>query len=92
MIWGLDLATGAAAWKNESLQYRRLSPPAFFAGHVVVADFDGYVHVLDPKDGALVARTRAGGDPVLAAPVVSGERLYLLNAEGRLTALKATPR
>ena len=92
VIWGLDLATGAAAWKNESLQYRRLSPPAFFAGHVVVADFDGYVHVLDPKDGALVARTRAGGDPVLAAPVVSGERLYLLNAEGRLTALKATPR
>lgn len=92
VIWGLDLATGAAAWKNESLQYRRLSPPAFFAGHVVVADYEGYVHVLDPKDGALVGRTRAGRDPVLAAPVVSDDRLYLLNAEGRLSALKARSR
>lgn len=92
VIWGLDLATGAAAWKNESLQYRRLSPPAFFAGHVVVADFEGYVHVLDPKDGALVGRTRAGSDPVLAPPVMSGDRLYLLSAKGRLTSLKAESR
>lgn len=92
IVWGLDLATGAAAWKNESLQYRRLSPPAFFAGHVVVADFEGYVHFLDPKDGALVARTRLGSDPVLAPPVVSDDRLYLQNVDGRLTALKAKPR
>ena len=92
VIWGLDLATGAAAWKHESLQYRRLSPPAFFAGHVVVADFEGYLHVLDPKDGALVGRIRAGRGPVLAAPAVAGERLYLLNAEGRLSALKASTR
>jgi len=92
IVWGLDLSTGAAAWKNESLQYRRLSPPAFFAGYVVVADFEGYVHFLDPKDGALVARTRVGSDPVLAAPAVGNDRLYLQNVDGRLTALTVKPR
>ncbi|MDP3856460.1 MAG: outer membrane protein assembly factor BamB [Stagnimonas sp.] len=92
IVWGLDLASGAAAWKNDSLQYRRLSPPAFFAGHVVVADFEGYVHFLDPKDGSLVARTRAGSDPVLAPPVASEDRLYLQSVDGRLSALTAKPR
>lgn len=92
VVWALDLATGAAVWKNESLLYRRLSPPAFFAGHAVVADFEGYVHFLDPKDGGLVARTRAGSDAILAPPAVGNDRLYLLNAKGRLAALTAKPR
>lgn len=92
VVWALDLATGAAAWKNESLKYRRLSPPAFFAGHVVVADFEGYVHFLDPRDGSLVARSRAGKEPILAPPAVSDDRLYLLNVDGKLSALQVKPR
>ena len=92
VVWALDLATGAAAWKNESLKYRRLSPPAFFAGHVVVADYEGYVHFLDPRDGSVVARSRAGKEPILAPPAVSDDRLYLLNVDGKLSALQVKPR
>ncbi len=86
-VWGLDLHTGAAAWKQEGLQYRRLSAPAYFEGHVVVGDFEGYLHWLDPSTGAFVARSRAGSDPIVRAPVPGDDRLYVLNSTGRIAAV-----
>ncbi len=87
-IWAVDLSTGAAAWKQEALQYRRLSGAAFHAGYVVVGDFEGYLHWLDPSTGAIVARKRIGSDPIITAPVSDDERLYAINAFGRLTAIE----
>lgn len=87
VIWALDLTTGAAAWKQEGLLYRRVSGPAFTGKHVVVGDFEGYLHWLDPSTGAIVARMRAGSDPYLTAPVTDENRLYAVNGEGRLTAI-----
>lgn len=87
MVWALDARTGAAAWKNEDLQYRRLSAPAAFQQYVVVGDFEGYVHWLDASNGRVVARTRAGRDPIQTAPQVTEERVYILNTQGRITAL-----
>lgn len=89
-VWGLDAKTGAAAWKQEAMQYRRLSAPAFFGGHVIVGDFEGYLHWIDPSDGKLVGRARAGSAPILTAPVVGEELLYVMNAEGRITALRTS--
>jgi outer membrane protein assembly factor BamB len=87
LVWALDASTGAAVWKSEALQYRRLSPPAFFKGFAVVADFEGYLHFFDAKDGRIVGRVRAGREPILAPMVASEERLYVYNVEGRLEAL-----
>jgi outer membrane protein assembly factor BamB len=87
VIWALDSNTGAAVWKNEDLQYRRLSAPAVFKDRIVVGDFEGYTHWLDPKDGRLVARIRAGSDPIKVAPLAGDDSLYVLNAAGRITAL-----
>ncbi|MGH8516492.1 MAG: outer membrane protein assembly factor BamB [Panacagrimonas sp.] len=86
-VWGLDLHTGAAAWKQEGLLYRRLSGPAYFDGHVVVADFEGYLHWLDPSTGAFVARSRVGSDPILRAPVAAEDGLYVMNSTGRISAV-----
>lgn len=88
VVWALDVNTGAAAWKNEELKYRRLSAPAVFQGRVVVGDFEGYLHWLDPKDGRLVARMRAGSDPIRSAPVAGERELYVLNTSGRLSAVR----
>ncbi|WP_370308810.1 outer membrane protein assembly factor BamB [Sinimarinibacterium flocculans] len=88
VVWGLDAGTGAAAWRNEDMKYRRLSPAQAFAGHVVVGDFEGYLHWLDPRDGRLVARSRAGGDPIRARPVVGENLLYVYNQPGRLSAIR----
>ncbi|MGQ0620799.1 MAG: outer membrane protein assembly factor BamB [Panacagrimonas sp.] len=88
VVWGLDLRSGAAAWKQETLLYRKLSPPVYFGGYVVVGDFEGYLHWIDPADGKLVARMRAGSDPILLAPVATADRLFVMNAEGRIAAIQ----
>jgi len=88
VIWAVDARTGAAAWKQDALLNRRLSPPATFNGHVVVADFEGYLHWLDPKDGRIVARSHVGGSPVRAAPIAGDSLLYVLNSDGKTSAVK----
>lgn len=87
IVWALDARTGAAAWKQEDLRYRKLSPPAAFGGWIVVGDFEGYLHWLDPKDGRIVARNRPASDPIQAAPVVAGDLLYVMDVSGRIAAL-----
>ncbi len=87
VVWALDAKSGAAAWKQEGLLYRHLSPPAFFNGYVVVGDFEGYLHWLDPTDGKIVGRSRAGSAPIVAQPVASEKLLYVLSKNGRLAAL-----
>ena len=87
----LDAASGAAAWKQQDLKYRRLSPPAFYKGYVVVGDYKGYLHWLSPGDGKIVARTRLGSDPIAAPPVVAGELLYVMDVDGKLRAYNSNP-
>ncbi len=88
VVWGLDAETGAAAWRNEDLKYRRLSPVQAFNGYVVVGDFQGYLHWLDARDGRLVARNRVGRKPIRALPAVGDGLLYVLNQTGRLAAIR----
>ena len=88
VVWALDATTGAAIWKSDVLQYRRLSAPAYFQGYVVVADYQGFLHFFDPADGKIVGRTRAGREPILAPMVATNELLYVMNVDGRLEALK----
>ena len=96
-VWALDAETGAQVWKQEALKYRRLSPPAYFEGHIVVGDYKGYLHWLSPTDGSIVARTRlsgliGGGDPIIAPPVAGPKYLYVMNSAGRLAAFEAPAR
>lgn len=88
VLWGLDPTTGAELWKNEELKYRQLSAPAVFGGYIVAGDYKGYLHWFDPKDGKIVARTKAGGDAIRVAPVVGGDSLYVLSSGGRVTAIR----
>lgn len=86
VLWSLDPETGAVVWKQESLKYRRLSPPAVFGNYVIAADYKGYVHVFEPGDGRAIARVNLGGEPVISAPVSDGERIYVLDTDGDIAA------
>ena len=87
VVWALDAQSGAAAWKQEALKFRRLSPPQVVGDYVVVADYEGYVHWLAPQDGRIVGRVRAVGDQVTAPPVEHEGRLYLLGDNGDVAAV-----
>ena len=84
--WNL-LDPDVLAWKQEGLLYRKLSAPAYFDGYVVVGDFEGYLHWLDPSTGAFVGRSRVGSDPIVRAPVAAEGLLYVMNTTGRVSAV-----
>lgn len=90
-LWALDTASGAAAWKSTDLKYRRLSPPAFFKGYVVVGDYQGYLHWFSAADGKIVGRTRLGSAPITTPPVVAGDLLYVMDVAGKLRAYDNKP-
>lgn len=89
VVWALDAETGAAAWKQEALKYRKLSAPAIVGGRIVVADLDGYLHWLAPEDGRIVARVRAVDEQITAPIVAREDRLYVLDRSGMIAVVEA---
>jgi outer membrane protein assembly factor BamB len=70
------------------LHSRRLSAPVIVGGHVVVADFEGYLHWLSPDDGRIVGRVRAVGSQVVATPVLQEDRLFVLGRDGEIAVVE----
>ncbi|TAM12235.1 MAG: outer membrane protein assembly factor BamB [Nevskiaceae bacterium] len=87
-IWALDAATGAQAWRVESLHYRMPSSLAVNGDTIVAGDFQGYLHWLSPQDGRMAGRVRLGGDAIVAAPVAVGDIVYAMDVAGHLAAYK----
>lgn len=85
-VWSLDKNSGGSLWSNQKLLRRSLTAPVVHGDYAVVGDYDGYVHWLRLDDGQIVARERAGGDPIRARPVVADGVLLVQNIDGKLTA------
>lgn len=81
---------GAPVWKQDALKYRKLSAPAVVDGHVLVGDYEGYLHWLSPDDGSIEGRGRPFGQAIRAQPVVIGDRAIVLGADGEVAAVRFT--
>jgi len=73
---------GEKLWSSEMLRFRGLSSPVFVAGSVVVGDFEGFLHFISPKDGALLARVPSDGSAIALAPVWVDETLVAVTTRG----------
>jgi outer membrane protein assembly factor BamB len=81
-----DRFTGAAVWRNDEVQGLRLTGPAQVGDYVIVGDNEGYLNWFSAQEGKLLRRQEIGG-AFVAAPVVEGDSIYLLTADG-LTVLR----
>ncbi|MGI9246818.1 MAG: outer membrane protein assembly factor BamB [Steroidobacteraceae bacterium] len=79
---------GTVLWQQEGLKNRGLGAAAVIGTTVAVGDFDGYLHWLDRDTGKFVARARPGSARISAAPVVDGNRMYVLDDGGRIVAYR----
>jgi len=68
-VLALDRASGTSLWRQDKLSRRNLSAPLAHGREIVVADVQGYVHLLSRDSGAFVARVATDGSPVSANPV-----------------------
>lgn len=86
-VLAFDRETAALVWKQEKLFGRRLSAPLLHGNHLVIADFEGYVHVINLQDGSFVGRLRADSEPIKAPPISVGDNVVVQSTDGELTAL-----
>jgi outer membrane protein assembly factor BamB len=77
-VHGLDARSGVSQWKQGPMFMRRLSRPLIVGDAVVFGDYEGYVHVLDRTQGGFIARGRADGGAIEAAPRRLGERSFVV--------------
>ena len=63
-----------------------VTAPTRYANTLVVGDFEGYLHWLSPDDGSFLARERAAGQRISAAPLVVGQNVYVQGDDGTVAA------
>lgn len=60
-VHAFNRLNGREAWVNRDLEYRTVSAPIRIGATVAVADFEGYITMMNPHNGAVIARTRVDG-------------------------------
>jgi outer membrane protein assembly factor BamB len=91
-VLALNRSNGSVIWSQPALRYRGLTAVAVGEDAVVTADFQGYVHFLDKRTGAFIARVRSGKLRVSNPPIVEGNEVVVINDGGRISAYRMSPR
>ncbi len=91
-VVALNRSNGSVIWRQAALRYRGLTAVAVSHYAVITADFQGYVHFLNKRTGAFIARVRAGGVRISNPPIVEGNEVVVINDEGRMSAYRISPR
>jgi outer membrane protein assembly factor BamB len=78
--------SGVPVWRQEALRLRDLTAPVRHERTLVVGDFEGYLHWLDPNSGEFIARVRAAQDRITTTPLVVGRNVYVQSDDGTISA------
>ncbi len=89
-LWALSRTTGAAEWKLEQLENRKLTAPGLLADYIAVGDFEGYLHLVARHNGALAARVAVDGEGISARPLVADDVVYVYGNSGKLASYTLT--
>lgn len=82
----LDRSAGTPKWRQDALRLRDVTAPSPYANTIVVGDFEGYLHWIDPTDGTFLARERASSRAISGAPLVVGTNLFAQAEDGTVAA------
>jgi outer membrane protein assembly factor BamB len=86
-VFAFDRETGASVWKQDKLSMRGVSRPVVVGRYVVVADYQGFVHLLNRDDGAFAARSATDGSAVMADPQPLSNGVLVQTRNGGVFAL-----
>ncbi len=83
----LNREDGSQHWKNSDLTGRRLTRPVVAGNHIIVGDFEGYLHVID-RNGQMRTRLRVSQAGLLTNMAIEANTLFVQDHQGRLTAVR----
>ena len=74
------------SWKLEEYVLRELSNPETFKGYILVGDFEGYIHAIDPLTGITVARKKVSRNKITTL-ISRSDSFYAIDEKMRLFSL-----
>jgi outer membrane protein assembly factor BamB len=86
-VTAYDKISGRAGWRQDALARRQVTAPLALGAWVVVADGEGYVHVLSADDGSFVARAKVDSG-MRTAPVDIGPGFAVQTIKGTVVAFR----
>jgi outer membrane protein assembly factor BamB len=87
-VVALERGAGTQVWRQDALRLRDVTAPTRYANTVVVGDFEGYLHWLDPNDGRFIARERAASERITGPPLVVGQSVFVQGEDGTVAAYR----
>lgn len=85
----VDKITGEIGWEQNALRGRSLTRPVAVSNStLMVADFEGYLHLIDAKSGELVGRSRVGKRAITTTPTQVEGITYVQSSDGALAAVR----
>lgn len=86
-VTAYDKSSGRPGWRQDKLARRQVTAPLALGTWVVVADAEGYVHVLSADDGGFVARAKVDSS-MRSAPIDIGPGFAVQTAKGSVVAFR----
>jgi|TARA_A100001015_G_scaffold112463_1_gene124901 outer membrane protein assembly factor BamB len=74
------------SWISDSYLNRNLSNPISNSGFIIVGDFEGYIHIIDPVNGKTVGRKKISKKPIKAL-ISRSKNFYAIDEAFNLYAL-----
>lgn len=88
VVLAIDQVRGSDVWVQSGLKLRRLAGLELASGALLLGDYAGYVHLLNPIDGKLIGRRPVAEGQVLSHIVAEDNTVYTTAADGTLAALE----
>lgn len=82
---------GSVRWEQSVLARRQITAPRTIKSYVVVADYEGYIHLLSQVDGHMVARRLADAEGIRSPIQVEGDKFFAYGNSGKLIAYQLNP-
>ncbi|WP_434777755.1 outer membrane protein assembly factor BamB [Neisseria sp. Ec49-e6-T10] len=83
-VKAFDRTNGQVLWQNHDLKNRKVSAPVILSQNILVVDFEGVGHVIDPATGSIVGRAKLGTGFLTAQPKQLDESALLQGSSGKL--------
>ena len=52
------------SWVSDTYHNRQLSNPISNSGFIIIGDFEGYIHIIDPVNGKTIGRKKISKNPI----------------------------
>ncbi len=88
VIWAFDKITGNSVWRKNDFERRSISAPVIYKNNLIVGDFDGYTHWLDPETGNQLYRKKIANDAIVVRGVTDDSAVVLSAKNGKTIALE----